>query len=83
MPVYFMDYRSRIVVQPGVRSGKPCIRGTRITVYDVFDYLAGGTSEAELLRQFPDLTLQDIQACYAYAAARDKLTSLAAHEAAA
>ena len=78
-----MDYRSRIVVQPGIRSGKPCIRGTRITVYDVFDYLAGGTSEAELLRQFPDLTVQDIQACYAYAAARDKQTSLAAHEAAA
>jgi uncharacterized protein (DUF433 family) len=57
-----MDYRSRIVVQSDVRSGKPCIRGTRITVYDVFDYLAGGTTHSELLEQFPDLTEEDIHA---------------------
>lgn len=76
-----MKYQDRIVIQAGVRSGKPCIRGTRITVYDVFDYLAGGTTQSELLEQFPDLTDEDIQACYAYASEREKQTSLTAHEA--
>jgi len=62
------DYRKFITIEPGKRSGKPCIRGLRMTVYDVLDYLAGGTSEAELLEEFPALTKDDIRACYAFAA---------------
>ncbi|MBW4445072.1 MAG: DUF433 domain-containing protein [Plectolyngbya sp. WJT66-NPBG17] len=66
-----MDYQNRIVVDLRIRSGKPCIRGTRITVTDVFDYLGGGMTIAEVLDDFPDLTLADIQACFAFAADRD------------
>ena len=55
-----------------VRSGKPCIKGTRITVYDVLEYLAGGMSEDEILRDFPDLTREDIRASLAFAAARER-----------
>ena len=62
-----MDYRERIVIDPAIRSGKPCIRGTRITVADVFDYLAGGMTPTELLGDFPDLTDEDIRACLEYA----------------
>jgi uncharacterized protein (DUF433 family) len=62
-----VNYQERIVINSGIRSGKPCIRGTRITVTDVFDYL-GGITIAEVLDDFPDLTLADIQACFAYAA---------------
>ena len=69
-----MDYKERIVIDPGVRSGKPCIRGTRITVGDVFDYLGGGMTVEEVLEDFPDLTLQDIQACFALAADRERQT---------
>jgi uncharacterized protein (DUF433 family) len=58
-----VNYQERIVINPGIRSGKPCIRGTRITVTDVFDYLGGGMTIAEVLDDFPDLTLADIQAC--------------------
>jgi uncharacterized protein (DUF433 family) len=64
----------RISLDPEVRFGKPCVRGTRITVGDVLDYLAGGTSEAELLIEFPQLTHEDILACLAYAAARERRT---------
>lgn len=64
----------RITIKPGRRSGKPCIRDTRITVYDVLSYLAGGTTEAELLAEFPDLTHEDILACFAFAAERDRRT---------
>ena len=77
-----MDYRERIVIDPGVRSGKPCIRGTRITVADVFDYLAGGMTQAEVLEDFPDLMAEDIRACFAFAADRDPRTMAAPHEAA-
>ncbi len=63
-----MDYRKIITIEPGKRSGKPCIRGLRITVYDVLDYLASGMSEAEVLQEFPYLTEEDIRACYAFAA---------------
>ncbi|MGA3371083.1 MAG: DUF433 domain-containing protein [Terracidiphilus sp.] len=63
-----MDYANIITIEPGKRSGKPCIRGLRITVYDVLDYLAAGMSEAEILADFPDLTETDIRACYAFAA---------------
>ena len=67
-----MDYRDRITIEPGKRSGKPCIRGMRITVGDVFDYLASGMSEEEILRDFPDLTHEDLLACFAFAADRER-----------
>lgn len=67
-----MDYSAIITIEPDKRGGKPCIRGLRITVYNVLDYLAAGMSEAEILRDFPDLTLQDIRACLAFAADRER-----------
>jgi uncharacterized protein (DUF433 family) len=63
-----MDYAKFITIEPGKRSGKPCIRGLRITVYDVLDYLAAGMTEEQILADFPDLTETDIRACLAYAA---------------
>jgi uncharacterized protein (DUF433 family) len=66
-----MDWQERIAVNPAVRSGKPCVKGTRITVYDVLEYLAGGMSEDQILSDFPDLTREDIRACLAFAAARE------------
>jgi uncharacterized protein (DUF433 family) len=63
-----MDYSQIITIDPGRRSGKPCIRGLRITVYDVLDYLAGGMTHEEILADFPDLTETDIRACLAFAA---------------
>ena len=67
-----MQHLERITIEPGKRGGKPCIRGLRITVYDVLDYLAGGMSEAEILSDFPDLTVEDIRACLAFAAERER-----------
>ena len=67
-----MDYRSLITIEPGKRGGTPCIRGLRITVYDVLNYVASGVSEAEILADFPDLTAQDIRACLAFAADRKR-----------
>lgn len=67
-----MDYRNRIVIEPGKRSGKPCIKGTRITVYDVLSYLAAGMSIDEVLDDFPKLTRKDVFACLAFAAAAEK-----------
>lgn len=67
-----MDYRQVITIEPGKRGGKPCIRGMRITVYDVLDYLASGMSEEEILADFPDLTREDIRACLAFAADRER-----------
>ena len=67
-----MDYRSIITIQPGKRSGKPCIRGLRITVYDVLGMLAAGMSHTEILADFPYLTEEDIRACLAYAADSDR-----------
>ena len=67
-----MDYRDRIKIEPGKRGGKPTIRGLRITVYDVLDYLASGMSEEEILRDFPELTAGDIRACLAFAADRER-----------
>ena len=67
-----MDYRQRITIEPGKRGGKPCIRELRITVYDVLEYLASGMSEAEILSDFPDLTREDIRACLAFAADRER-----------
>ena len=74
-----IDYRNIITIEPGKRSGKPCIRGMRITVYDVLGYLASGMTLQEILADFPDLTETDILACLAYAAERERnLLSLAA-----
>ncbi len=67
-----MDYRKLITIEPDKRGGKPCIRGMRITVYDVLDYLAGGMSQADILADFPDLTTEDIRACLAFAADRER-----------
>jgi len=67
-----VEYRDRIVVEPGKRGGKPCIRGMRITVYDVLEYLASGMAEAEILGDFPELTREDIRACLAFAADRER-----------
>ena len=67
-----MDYRGVITIEPGKRGGKPCIRGLRITVYDVLEYLASGMSQDEILRDFPDLTADDVRACLAFAADRER-----------
>ena len=67
-----MDYRERITIEPGKRGGKPCIRGLRITVYDVLEYLASGMSEEEIVSDFPDLSKEDIRACLAFAADRER-----------
>ena len=67
-----MDHSKIITVEPGKRSGKPCIRGMRITVSDVLEYLAGGMSVDEILHDFPYLTREDIRACLAFAAEREK-----------
>lgn len=67
-----MDYRDRITLEPGKRSGKPCIRGLRITVSDVLEYLASGMSEREILEDFPDLTQEDIRAVLSFAADRER-----------
>ena len=64
-----VDYKRIITIEPGKRSGQPCIRGMRITVYDVLEYLAGGMSVEDVLRDFPELTHEDIRACFAFAAA--------------
>lgn len=65
-----MDYSQTITIDPGKRSGKPCIRDLRITVYDVLDYLASGMTHEEILADFPDLTEADIRVCVDFAAGR-------------
>jgi uncharacterized protein (DUF433 family) len=70
-----MNWQKHISVDPAVRSGKPCIKGTRITVYDALEYLAGGMSEEEILSDFPDLSLENIRACLAFAATRERQVS--------
>lgn len=67
-----MNYQNIITMEPGKRGGKPCVRGMRITVYDVLEYLASGMSQQEVLEDFPYLTEEDIRACLAYAADREK-----------
>jgi uncharacterized protein (DUF433 family) len=67
-----MNYQDYITIEPDKRGGKPCIRGLRITVYDVLDYLASGMSEDEILADFPDLTRADLKACLAFAADRER-----------
>ena len=67
-----MRFEDYIEIRPGVRSGKPCFKDTRITVYDVLEYLAGGMSEPQLLEEFPVLTPQHVRAALAFAAARER-----------
>ncbi len=72
-----MDYRDRITIEPDKRGGKPCIRGLRITVYDVLSYLAAGMTIDEILSDFPSLTRDDILAALSYAAERERQTIVA------
>jgi uncharacterized protein (DUF433 family) len=67
-----VEYQKLITIEPGKRGGKPCIRGLRITVYDVLEYLASGMTQDEILQDFPDLTAEDIRACLAFAADRER-----------
>lgn len=67
-----MNWQERIVIDPGVRGGKPCVKGTRITVYDLLEYLAGGMTEDQILSDFPYLAREDIRAALAFAAARER-----------
>ena len=67
-----VDDSKIITIEPGKRGGRPCIRGLRITVQDVLEYLASGMSEAEILEDFPELEAEDIRACLAYAADRER-----------
>jgi len=67
-----VDYHDVITIEPGKRSGKPCVRGMRITVSDVLEYLASGMTEEEILSDFPELTQNDIRACLAFAADRER-----------
>jgi uncharacterized protein (DUF433 family) len=71
-----MDWRKIITIEPGKRSGQPCVRGLRMTVYDVLEYLAGGMTHAEILEDFPNLTEEDIRACLAFAADMGKSVSV-------
>jgi len=66
-----MDYRTRITIEPGKRGGKPCIRGLRITVYDILEMLAEGMTQAEVIEDFPELQPEDISACLGFAANRE------------
>jgi uncharacterized protein (DUF433 family) len=67
-----MDFQQIITIEPGKRSGKPCIRGMRIAVADVLDYLAAGMTNEQILADFPELTEEDIRACLAFAANRER-----------
>ncbi len=67
-----MNFEGYIVINPDIRGGKPCIKGTRITVYDILEYFAGGMSEQEILDDFPSLNHKDIQMVFAFAAARER-----------
>jgi uncharacterized protein (DUF433 family) len=67
-----VDYQKVITIEAGKRGGKPCIRGLRITVYEVLEYLASRMSQEQILEDFPDLTIEDIRACLAFAADRER-----------
>lgn len=67
-----MDYKEIITIDPVKRGGKPCIRGLRITVYDILDQMASGMTGEEIIKDFPDLTLEDLRACLAFAADRER-----------
>jgi uncharacterized protein (DUF433 family) len=72
MPEAPMDYRKIITIDPARRGGKPCIRDLRMTVYDILEYLAAGMTTEEVLQDFPDLTEEDVRACFAFAADRER-----------
>ncbi len=67
-----MTFQDHITIDPAIRGGKPCVKGTRITVFDVLEYLAGGMTETQIIADFPALTTDDIHACLAFAAARER-----------
>jgi uncharacterized protein (DUF433 family) len=67
-----MDYTKIITIEPDKRSGKPCIRGMRMTMTEAPEYLAGGMTPEEIVAEFPDLALEDIRACLAFAADRER-----------
>jgi uncharacterized protein (DUF433 family) len=71
-----ISYKNIITIEPGKRNGKPCIRGMRITVYDVLGYLASGMTPQQIVEDFPELNSDDIQACLTYAADSEKHTRL-------
>jgi uncharacterized protein (DUF433 family) len=73
-----MQYSNIITIEPGKRNGKPCIRGLRVTVYDVLEYLASGMTHAQILHDFPYLTEDDIRACLAFAADRERKSEILA-----
>ncbi len=73
-----MNYQNIITIEPGKRSGKPCIRKMRITVYDILEYMAGGMTQSEILEDFSELTPEDLQACLAFAADRERKLFVAA-----
>ena len=66
-----MNYRELITIEPGKRGGRPCIRGMRISVYDILGWLAAGMTNEQIIEEYPELTLEDIRASLAYAADRD------------
>ena len=66
------SYQKIIKIKPDVRFGKPCIRGTRISVYDILSWLASGMTQKEIIKDYPELTTEDIQACLAYTADREQ-----------
>lgn len=72
MACIVINYNEYIVIEPATRSGKPCIKGTRISVYDILGYLADGMTQENILSDFPQLTLQDIRACLAFCADPEK-----------
>ncbi len=72
-----MDYRDYITIEPNKRGGKPCVRGLRITVYEILEYLASDMTESEILADFPDLTHEDLKACISYAADRERRLMMA------
>lgn len=72
-----MNYSRRIAIDPAVRSGKPCIRGTRMTVTDILEYLASGMTETAIIEDFPELSRADIHACLAFAADRERRLAMA------
>lgn len=72
-----MDYRKHIVIDPAIRSGKPCVKGTRITVYDVLGYLAAGMTVEQVVTDFPTLKPEDVRACLAFAADRERKLAVA------
>lgn len=69
-----MDFRDRITIDPEIRFGKPCVRGTRISVGDILGFLATGMAEADIVDEYPPLTVEDVRAALAFAAARESRT---------